>query len=264
MLSNKKFLIVGNGFIAPKHIEAIEHLGGKIIGVCDVEPTKANSKYPFVTDYKELLADADIISLCTPNYLHTEMALEAARKGKTILSEKPMSFKTEEFALLKGVPKLFGVFQLRYLPDIADMRKMASTAKDVEMVIEMKRSHTYHQTWKGDPTKTGGLLFNIGCHYFDLLGHLFGYTGFEKLDTDIQDTKATGTLVYWNTVVKWRIEFTEEQPSYERTLTIDGVKFDLVQKENLHIKVYENLMWGQGITAVEEEKIIKMIDTILK
>lgn len=260
--STKKFAIIGNGFIASKHIEAIKAVGGEIIAICDNDPLKVTKDYPFYTDYKMAIKNADVVSLCTPNYLHTEMILEAARLCKTILSEKPMTFKEEELCLLKGVPNLFGTFQLRYLPEITEMRK--KTDETVILKVEMKRSKTYHLSWKGDSEKTGGLLFNIGCHYFDLVGHLYGYHGFKSFINELKDTSANGCLVYENRRVHWSFSLTDEKDSYERSLTIGSKKFDLVQKENLHIKTYENLMWGQGTTALEEEKIIKMIGKILQ
>lgn len=259
-LTKPRFAIIGNGFIASKHIEAIQAVGGTIVAICDIDEKKKHPDFPFFTDYKEAIRDADIVSLCTPNYLHTEMALECARHGKVILSEKPMTFKFAELELLKGVPKLFGTFQLRYLPEISEMRKHKNG--EAELIVEMKRSRIYHDSWKGDSNKTGGLLFNIGCHYFDLLGHLYGYDGFNSHLTKISETKASGTLVYPNSVIRWRIELTDEKPHYQRTLTIGKKTFDLTQKENLHIKTYENLMWGQGTTAREEEKIIRMIGQI--
>ena len=235
-----RFCLIGNGFIANKHIEAIKHVGGELVAVCDIDPSKEIKGIPFFTDYKEAIKGADAISICTPNHTHTEIILESARLGKKILCEKPMSFKLEELELLKGVPKLYGMFQLRYLPELPEMRQLAKTAKEVSLVVEMKRSKNYHTSWKGDPEKSGGTLVNIGCHYFDLLGHLFGY----KKIPDF---------------VKWSIKFVEEQDHYERSLTIDGKRFDLVQKSNLHIRAYEDFMWNQGTWAGEEERIMKMI-----
>lgn len=253
-----KFALIGNGFIGAKHIEAIEEVGGELIAVCDINESRKVEGVPFFTDYKEAIKEADIVSIATPNYLHEEMILECAKQGKKILCEKTVSFKPEDFAVLNGIPNLFGNFQLRYLPELGEMRKQARNAENVKLVVEMKRSKTYYDTWKGDPTKTGGLLLNIGCHYFDLVGHLFGYTGF-KAETVENELNSYGVLRYPTTTVEWEISFTEEKESYERSITIDGVKFDLVQKENLHINTYKDLMWNHGIKSDEEEKIIKMI-----
>lgn len=256
-----KFALIGNGFIGPKHIEAIKAVGGDLVAVCDIDEKKKVEGIPFFTDYREAIKEADAVVISTPNHLHPEMI--KACLGKKILCEKPISFKTEDFKWLKSVPDLYGNFQLRYLPEIAEMRKAAKESYNAELVVEMKRSKTYYDTWKGDNSKTGGLLMNIGCHYFDLVGHLFGYEGFGSNVYELNDLKGQGLLIYPDsTCVKWRIQFTDEQESYERSLTIGGKKFDLVQKSNLHINTYENFMWGQGICPAEEEKIIKMIHEI--
>lgn len=255
-----KFALIGNGFIGPKHVEAINFVGGELVAVCDVDENKKIVGIPFFTDYKEAIKKADVVSICTPNYLHEEMILECAKQGKKILCEKTVSFKKEDFSILKGIPNLFGNFQLRYLPELGEIRKKAEKAKEVQLIVEMKRSRNYYETWKGDSNKTGGLMLNIGCHYFDLIGHLFGYTGFKSILHIKDELKHEGTIVYPNGPnINWRIQFTEELPQYERSLTIDGYKFDLVQKENLHINTYKDFMWGHGIKSDEEEKIINMI-----
>lgn len=252
-----KYALIGNGFIAPKHIEGIKHTGGELIAVCDIDENKKIEGIPFYTDYKEAIKEAEAVAICTPNYLHKEMIL--ACEGKKILCEKPLSFTLSDYEELKQVPDLFGNFQLRYLPELGQIREESKTADIVDLVVEMKRSKTYYDSWKGDPLKTGGLLMNIGCHYFDLIGHLFGYDGFESRIYNLTDLKGEGVLDYPNVTVNWRIEFTEEQPTYERAIYLNDKKFDLVQQSNLHIRTYEDFVWGHGIRAEEEEKIVNMI-----
>lgn len=252
-----KFALIGNGFIAPKHIEAIKHIGGEIVAVCDIDESKKIDGVPFYTDYKDAIKNAEAVSICSPNYLHKEMILACG--DKKILCEKPLSFTPSDYTELKTVPYLFGNFQLRYLPELGRVRESAKSADIVDLVVEMKRSRTYYDSWKGDPKKTGGLLMNIGCHYFDLIGHLFGYSGFDSRIYNLTDLKGEGVLDYPNATVNWRIEFTEEQDNYERAIYLNGERFDLAQQSNLHIRTYEDFIWGHGIKAEEEEKIVKMI-----
>ena len=69
------------------------------MAVCDIVPEKAETaaetyKIPQVyTDYKEMLKnpDIDVIHICTPHYLHAEMAIDALNAGKHVLCEKPMA-----------------------------------------------------------------------------------------------------------------------------------------------------------------------------
>ncbi len=50
------------------------------------------------TDWRELLRRDDIhaVDICTPNNLHKEIAIEAAKAGKMILCEKPLAMDTAE------------------------------------------------------------------------------------------------------------------------------------------------------------------------
>src|ERR1700745_897994 len=50
------------------------------------------------TDWRKLIErkDIDAIDICTPNNTHAEIALAAARAGKTILGEKPLSMDLGE------------------------------------------------------------------------------------------------------------------------------------------------------------------------
>jgi predicted dehydrogenase len=50
------------------------------------------------TDWRKLVAadDIDAIDICTPNNLHAEIAIEAAKHGKAILCEKPLSMNVAE------------------------------------------------------------------------------------------------------------------------------------------------------------------------
>lgn len=50
------------------------------------------------TDWRELLKrdDIDAVDICTPNNLHKEIAIEAAKAGKMILCEKPLAMDVAE------------------------------------------------------------------------------------------------------------------------------------------------------------------------
>ncbi|GIW96351.1 MAG: oxidoreductase [Pirellulaceae bacterium] len=50
------------------------------------------------TDWRRLVArpDIDLVDICTPNNLHKEIAVEAARHGKMILCEKPLAMNSAE------------------------------------------------------------------------------------------------------------------------------------------------------------------------
>lgn len=72
--------------------------------LCDVDPgIAAKSAEQFLweescTDWRQMVAreDIDVVDVCTPNYLHREMVIEAARNKKHVYCEKPLGMSAEE------------------------------------------------------------------------------------------------------------------------------------------------------------------------
>jgi len=63
------------------------------------EEFAANWGYESVeTDWREMIKrdDIDVVDICTPNNLHKEISIAAARAGKMILCEKPLAMSTSE------------------------------------------------------------------------------------------------------------------------------------------------------------------------
>ncbi|MEA3364827.1 MAG: Gfo/Idh/MocA family oxidoreductase [Candidatus Hydrogenedentes bacterium] len=52
----------------------------------------------FDTDWRAIIArdDIDAVDICTPNYMHHDIAIAAAEAGKTILCEKPLAMNAAE------------------------------------------------------------------------------------------------------------------------------------------------------------------------
>src|SRR6266404_5848971 len=63
------------------------------------------------TDWQKLIAreDIDLIDICTPNNTHAEIALAAAKAGKMILCEKPLSMDGPEGKKMVGAVEKAGV-----------------------------------------------------------------------------------------------------------------------------------------------------------
>src|SRR5437868_7340609 len=97
--------VVGCGRIAANHLGAIEqhkdHL--ELVAVCDIDPAAlkaAASKYavPGFDSLEELLrgCDLDVVALCTPSGLHPSQAIQVARAGKHVMTEKPMATRWKD------------------------------------------------------------------------------------------------------------------------------------------------------------------------
>ena len=131
--------------------------------------------------------DIDVVDICTPNNMHAEMAIAAAKAGKHILCEKPLSNTLEDAERMATAVRESGVismaaFNYRRTPAIALAKKLISEGKIGE--IRNFRG-TYLQDWSADPdgplswrfqksVAGSGALGDIGTHVIDLAHHLVG------------------------------------------------------------------------------------------
>ncbi|QTL97333.1 gfo/Idh/MocA family oxidoreductase [Iocasia frigidifontis] len=97
-----KYGIIGAGFVADIHLNALNHLRNSKVEVVGVAARDKNRLKSFAekhnipsiyTDWKKLIKqeDIDVIDICTPTNLHGVMIKEIALSGKSIICEKPLS-----------------------------------------------------------------------------------------------------------------------------------------------------------------------------
>lgn len=94
--------IIGAGTWGATHAAILSEYGAvKLTGVCDVDRQKAQalaarfripSEHVYV-DHREMLkaCPIDAVSIVTPDFLHRDAAVDAARAGKHMLIEKPVA-----------------------------------------------------------------------------------------------------------------------------------------------------------------------------
>ena len=144
-----KFGLIGDGYIAQYHKEAIKHLHGSLEWVYDP------IKYPDRIVEKNCV---DYIVICSPTYCHRNQIKEILNMNSLtqIIVEKPAFLPWEPII---EDDRINIVLQLRW----ADLPKTADNVR-----IRMVRDEKYFQTWKGDPKLTGGLFYNLFIHYIDI------------------------------------------------------------------------------------------------
>ena len=85
--------VIGCGLISKNHFKALKNLeDAECMAVCDIEREKAEIAAKnwgigkIDTDYRELLKDPeiDVVHICTPHYLHAQMAIDALHAGKHV------------------------------------------------------------------------------------------------------------------------------------------------------------------------------------
>ena len=94
--------IVGAGFVAHIHGEGYRHVHGVDVELVSVTATRPERARAFaqrfgvaraVADHRAVLDDpeVDVVDLCAPSHHHAAMAIEAARAGKHVIVEKPLT-----------------------------------------------------------------------------------------------------------------------------------------------------------------------------
>ena len=103
----EKFALIGAaGYIAPRHMQAIKETGNDLVAALDPNDSVGiiDSHFPdadFFTEFerfdrhlekiKRRGEQVDYISICSPNYLHHSMTIDALKAGKNVVCEKPMA-----------------------------------------------------------------------------------------------------------------------------------------------------------------------------
>ncbi|HEU4829379.1 MAG TPA: Gfo/Idh/MocA family oxidoreductase, partial [Gemmatimonadales bacterium] len=128
--------LVGCGRISRNHFDAIARVDGlRIAAVCDSDESRARAAgealgVPWFPQYAAMLekAEIDAVSICTPSGLHSQQGVLAARAGKHVITEKPMSITLEQAdALVQACDAagvhLFVVKQNRLNPPIQLLKR---------------------------------------------------------------------------------------------------------------------------------------------
>lgn len=202
--------IIGCGAIFPLHAKSILAIKDvNLLTVVDIDvdkATRAGKEYAChaTEDYREILNDKriDIVHLCTPHYLHAEMAVELLRAGKHVLTEKPIavdlpSAKRMLEAAQESSGQLGVVFQNRY-NDASIYMKQKIDSGGLGKLLCMKGVVTWHRNesyykdsnWRGRwSSEGGGVLINQTIHTLDLLqwygGEITSVKG--SITTDVLD-----------------------------------------------------------------------------
>jgi len=269
-----KFAIIGTGFIFRSHLQAINKIGGKIIDVVN-ESHGQNAWQEAVRN-----PEADCVVILTPNDLHFEMAKFSADFKKIVLCEKPLTINSRDARILAEKPNVFTVCQLRYHPLVEKIKseQLSNNIKhQVKMNIFFKRDdENYIKGWKNQKERSGGVLFNFGIHYFDLLLHLFGEAKNLKVSKIYEKTasppeaEAKGKIEGENYTCNWQIYVNRKENGEiikKREFIINGAPYNFSSKdnlaeENLHLFVYEDLLKKRGITPQEALKSIELVEKI--
>lgn len=165
----------------------------KVVCLCDIETEKAREKKKafglegaeVTGDWKKLVArkDLDAVFVNTPNYLHEEMTVGAARNKKHVLVEKPITISARAADNMIRAAKKAGVSLMveqtqRFDPIHQAAKKFIDSGKLGRIsMIRGRIGHAGPEYWSEgkahwfyDRKKSGGgAMIDVGVHILDLI-----------------------------------------------------------------------------------------------
>ena len=166
----------------------------QITACCDILPDRVkkvrDENYPgaeIYTDYREMLAKADIdaVDICTPNYLHSEIAIAAFEAGKHVFCEKPDAIDADKAAAMRDAAakagKVLMVMRNNRFTDAARyLRQFVADGKAGDIYCgrcgwQRRRGIPGRGGWFTTKAQSGGgPLIDLGVHMIDLAVWLMG------------------------------------------------------------------------------------------
>ena len=184
--------LIGVGGMGGCHFYNYEKIkDAELVAVCDVRENVAKEKVgdrniKIYTDYNKMIKheDLDMIDICTPSFLHADMAVKLLKKGYHVLCEKPMTLNTRDAkrvaAIANQSEKNFMVAHVvRFMAPYAYLRNVIETKELGRLIrLEMKRISSIPQwsweDWMRDEKLSGGVTTDLSIHDFDFVQSVLG------------------------------------------------------------------------------------------
>lgn len=204
MTKTMNVAMIGGGFMGKAHAmayaampmffwpaPAIPHRK-VVVDVTDGMAEDARKRYGFEeasSDWRQVVnrPDIDVVDICTPNNVHAEIAIAAAKAGKHIICEKPLARTVEEARAMAEAARAAGIinmvaFNYRRTPAVALAKKYIEEGR-IGRILNFRG--TYLQDWSADPDSPlswrfqkkiagSGTVGDIGTHVVDLAHYLVG------------------------------------------------------------------------------------------
>jgi predicted dehydrogenase len=177
-----KIGLIGTGLMGSMHAAAWVAAGATLVTCAaetEAEAAKLAEQYGARAcgDYAALLAEVDVVDICTPTHLHAEMIQAAAAAGRHVVCEKPLARTVEQARAAVEACRRAGVRLLvaqvvRYFPEYALARAQVAAGRiGRPAVLRLARCgfrpRRLTANWFVDEAKSGGLILDLMIHDFD-------------------------------------------------------------------------------------------------
>ena len=189
--------VIGAGGISRTHIETYQKFKDQcaLTALVDIDVEKACEKkeefqldVAVHDDHRKILNDPDInlVSVCTPPYVHAGISVDCLNAGKHVICEKPMASSLAEcddmLAASKRSRKILAIIaQNRYRTPIQKLKSVlesgiAGKVLHAQVDSFWWRGHCYYDLWwRGTWAKEGGgCTLNHAVHHIDMFQWMMG------------------------------------------------------------------------------------------
>ncbi len=204
------------------------------------------------TDWRKLVAadDIDAIDICTPNNLHAEIAIEAAKHGKAILCEKPLAMDTAEGEKMCAAVEAAGVpntvwYNYRRIPAVTFAKHLIDSGR-LGRVFHYRANFLQDWTINADLPQGGAALWRLDAKAAgsgvtgDLLAHC--------IDTALWlNGSMTDVTAMTETFVKERVH---QATGKKEPVEIDDACSFLCHFKNGSLGLFESTRYARGHKAL--------------
>ena len=180
--------IGGMGFV---HFNCYKKMEGVEIAVADIRVDMAKEKIkddsvPVYASYEEMIEkeELDFVDICTPSYLHADMAVYALEHGLHTLCEKPMSTSSAEAQRMidaseKSGKLLMIAHVVRFMSPYVYLKSVIDSCelgKPVHIIMHRlsEAPKWSWENWMLVPEKSGGVALDLSVHDIDFTHYVFG------------------------------------------------------------------------------------------
>ena len=194
--------IGGMGFV---HFNCYKKMQGVQIAVADIRVDMAKEKIkddtiPVYASYEEMIEreNLDFVDICTPSYMHADMAVYALGKGLHVLCEKPMSINSSEAQRMidakdKSGKLLMIAHVVRFMSPYVYLKSVIDSCelgKPVHVIMHRlsEAPKWSWENWMLNTDKSGGVTLDLSIHDIDFMQYVFGEPkSIEASYHDLQD-----------------------------------------------------------------------------
>lgn len=161
------------------------------IAVADIRVDMAkekikNDSIPVYASYEEMIEkeELDFVDICTPSYLHADMAVYALEHGLNTLCEKPMSISSSEAQRMIDASEKSGKLLMTahvvrfmspyvYLKSVIDSGELGRPVHIIMHRLSEAPKWSW-ENWMLVPEKSGGVTLDLSIHDIDFTHYVFG------------------------------------------------------------------------------------------